>query len=84
MQENVPSVPSLPHDPEWSFVASLLNDDHRGEGGAGHTNDNGMAIGLFGRGGGEMLGGCGEFEMDGVERAVFGGGEIAEHGDAEI
>jgi len=25
-----------------------------------------------------------EFEMDGVERAVFGGGEIAEHGNAEI
>lgn len=38
----------------------------------------------LGGGGGEALGGRGEFEMDGLQRAVFGGGEIADHYDAEI
>ena len=43
-----------------------------------------ILVGLFGRGGGEMLGGRGEFEMDGLKRAFFGGDEIADDGDAEI
>jgi len=52
--------------------------------GLGHTNDQGISIGLFGGGGGEVLGGRWEFEMDGVERAVLGGGEIADDYEAEI
>jgi hypothetical protein len=44
----------------------------------------GIAAGLLGRGGSEVLGHCGEFEVDGVERAVFGGDEIADHGNTQI
>jgi hypothetical protein len=31
-----------------------------------------------------VLGGRGEFEVDGLERAVFWGDEIADHGDTKI
>jgi len=41
------------------------------------------AIGLFGGGGGELLGGRGESEVDGLKRSILGGNEISKYGEAE-